>query len=114
MVEKPSFVVIMDLPNAQAGHMPRRFYRALNKLQDVQRLQKSVYLVTGVTAREELVRLGCGCGFSVQAFQVGRTMSERLRVKISEEGATILRAAAKVVEERIRSPSRLTNLHSQS
>jgi len=105
-MDKEQFVVVMDLPNAQAGRMPRRFYRALNKLPDVERLQKSVYLVTGVTGREELVRLGCSCGFSVQAFQVGRTMSERPRVKISEEGATILRAAAKAAEERIRSPSR--------
>jgi len=70
MVEEPSFVVIMDLPNAQAGKMPRSFYRALKKLGDVERLQKSVYAVTGVTVMEELVRLGRSCGFSVQSFQV--------------------------------------------
>jgi hypothetical protein len=70
MVEEPSFVVIMDLPNAQAGHMPRRFYRALEKLQDVERLQKSVYLCHSCDGMEELVRLGRGCGFEVQAFQV--------------------------------------------
>ena len=103
-MNKEQFVVVMDLPNAQAGHMPRRFYRALNKLADVERLQKSVYLVTGVTGREELIRLGCGCGFSVQAFQVcGRNMSsERPRPKITEEAARILRKAARVAECRLK------------
>jgi hypothetical protein len=64
------FLVIMDLLGAEKGRMPRAFYRALEKLQDVQRLQKSVYHVTGVTALKELVDLGRGCGFQVQAFQV--------------------------------------------
>ncbi len=70
MVEEPSFVVIMDLPNAQAGHMPRSFYRRLKDLQGVARLQKSVYLATGVTDMKELVTLARGCGFDVQAFEV--------------------------------------------
>jgi hypothetical protein len=68
--EDATFIVVMDLPNAQAGHMPTRFYRALKKLQDVERLQKSVYLATGVSNMKELVRLGRACGFEVQAFQV--------------------------------------------
>jgi len=70
MVEDATFIVVMDLPNAQAGQMPRAFYRRLKDLQGVSRLQKSVYLVTGVSAMKELVDLGRGCGFSVQAFQV--------------------------------------------
>jgi hypothetical protein len=75
-MSEATFIVVMDLLGAEKGRMPRSFYRALKKLQDVQRLQKSVYLVTGVTGMEELVRLGRGCGFQVQAFQVcGRNMN---------------------------------------
>jgi hypothetical protein len=70
MAEEPSFVVIMDLLGAEKGRMPRGFYRAYEKLQDVQRLQKSVYLVTGVTPMKDLVALARGCGFQVQAFEV--------------------------------------------
>lgn len=64
------FIVVMDLLGAQNGRMPRGFYRAYEKLQDVQRLQKSVYLVTGVSAMKDLVALAKGCGFDVQAFEV--------------------------------------------
>ena len=73
--EDATFIVVMDLPNAQAGHMPRRFYRALKKLQDVERLQKSVYRVTGVTSMKELVGLAKGFGFEVQAFQVVKNVT---------------------------------------
>jgi hypothetical protein len=64
------FLVIMDLPGAEKGKMPRQFYRSLRKLSDVERLQKSVYLVTSVTVMKELVNLGRDYGFDVQTFQV--------------------------------------------
>jgi len=70
MVEDATFIVIMDLDGAKSGGMPRAFYRALEKLQGATRIQKSVYLVTSVSAMKELVDLGRGCGFSVQAFEV--------------------------------------------
>jgi len=52
MVEAATFIVAMDLLGAQNGRMPRAFYRSLNKLSDVSRIQKSVYLVTFVTAKK--------------------------------------------------------------
>ena len=70
IAENSTFIVAMDLPDAQSGRMPRAFYRRLKDLQGVARLQKSVYLVTGVTSMKDLVALGRGCGFDVQAFQV--------------------------------------------
>jgi len=70
MVEDATFIVVMDCPGTQEGGMPRGFYRRLKDLQGVTRLQKSVYLVTPVTAMKELVTLAKGCGFDVQAFEV--------------------------------------------
>lgn len=68
--QESTFIVIMDFWGAQAGRMPRGFYRGLEKLQGISRLQKSVYEVTSVTSMKRLVDLGRGCGFQVQAFQV--------------------------------------------
>lgn len=64
-----TFLVIMDYPGAKTGRMPRAFYRRLQEVRDVSRIQKSVYLVTGVTALKTLVNLGKSFGFQVESFK---------------------------------------------
>jgi len=74
-----TFIVVMDLPGAASGRMPRAFYRSLARI-GARRIQQSVYLVTGVTDLERLVSLGREHGFEVQVFKVLGLSEEEVRL----------------------------------
>jgi hypothetical protein len=65
-----TFLVVMDKPKVKTGQMPRTFYRKLSTFRNVERIQKSVYIVTGVTQTFNLIALGERYGFLCKAFKI--------------------------------------------